>query len=246
MNSLYYFAAWTDSGCLLGCPHRHDTVTEATACISCAGAYVIAVENEVLRRMNDVEEAEFQRAPRPALSSPLSEIRYEARGYAIMIRVRFVDGWGWTTWLRCDTYDDAAAHAFEGCKIMPFGTPEWTALLKVREADSPGSRWATPQSAAAPRREAETIIELMKELAPNPRRLAAELESSCARPLANPKAPDASLAGARMTFIEFVVDWIDRWEVRTLERIYRMIAPARASARQRRRRRALKTTSRPR
>lgn len=71
MKSIYYFAAWTDSECLLGCDHEHQTITTAVACISCAGGYVIAVENGVLRALTDDEEAEFQRAPRLALNSKL-------------------------------------------------------------------------------------------------------------------------------------------------------------------------------
>jgi hypothetical protein len=59
---LFYFAAWTDSGCLLGCSHEHKAVTSAVACISCAGGYVVAVENGVLRQLTDKEEAEFQYA----------------------------------------------------------------------------------------------------------------------------------------------------------------------------------------
>jgi hypothetical protein len=62
MHSTFYFAAWTDSGCLLGCDHEHQTVTSAVPCISCAGGYVIAVEKGVLRAMTDAEEAEFQHA----------------------------------------------------------------------------------------------------------------------------------------------------------------------------------------
>jgi len=62
MKDLYYFAASTDSGCLLGCDHHHQTVTSAAACINCAGGYVIAVENGKYRALNDVEEAEFQKA----------------------------------------------------------------------------------------------------------------------------------------------------------------------------------------
>jgi len=68
MNSIYYFAAWTDSGFLLGCDHEHQTVTEAVACISCADGYVIAVENNGLRALTDEEEAECQCAPRLSLS----------------------------------------------------------------------------------------------------------------------------------------------------------------------------------
>jgi hypothetical protein len=62
MSSIFYFAAWTDSGCLLGCDHEHQTVTSAVACITCASGYVIAVEKNVLRTLTDAEEAEFQDA----------------------------------------------------------------------------------------------------------------------------------------------------------------------------------------
>jgi hypothetical protein len=60
--SLYYFAAWTDSGCLCGCDHYHMTVASAVACTSaaCAGAYVVAVERGEYRALNDKEEAEFR------------------------------------------------------------------------------------------------------------------------------------------------------------------------------------------
>jgi hypothetical protein len=62
MKDLYYFAAWTDSGCLLGCDHQHKTIASAVCCIMSAGGYVIAVENGNLRQLNEVEEAEFQQA----------------------------------------------------------------------------------------------------------------------------------------------------------------------------------------
>lgn len=58
----HYFAAWTDSGFLLGCPHEHETIPQAVACIACAGGYVIGVENGVLRAMTDSEEKEFREA----------------------------------------------------------------------------------------------------------------------------------------------------------------------------------------
>jgi hypothetical protein len=62
MRSTFYFAAWTDSGCLLGCDHEHQTVASAAACISCADGYVVAVEKGALRALTDAEEAEFQHA----------------------------------------------------------------------------------------------------------------------------------------------------------------------------------------
>lgn len=60
--NLYYFAAWTDSGCLLGCDHHHRTVISAANCISEAGGYVVAVENGKYRALNDGEEELFRLA----------------------------------------------------------------------------------------------------------------------------------------------------------------------------------------
>ena len=59
---LYYFCAWTDSGCLCGCDHFHLTLAGAVACSSSAmaGAYVIAVEKGEYRQLSTKEEAEFQ------------------------------------------------------------------------------------------------------------------------------------------------------------------------------------------
>ena len=59
---LYYFCAWTDSGCLCGCVHFHMTVASAVVCSESdyAGAYVIAVEKGEYRELNTTEEADFQ------------------------------------------------------------------------------------------------------------------------------------------------------------------------------------------
>jgi hypothetical protein len=57
---MYYFAAWTDSGFFLGCSHEHETVAEADSCIPCAGGYVVAVEDGVMRSLTAEEEAEWQ------------------------------------------------------------------------------------------------------------------------------------------------------------------------------------------
>ena len=58
--SMYYFAAWTDSGFLLGCSQEHMTVAEAASCILCAGGYVVGVENGAMRSLTAEEESEFQ------------------------------------------------------------------------------------------------------------------------------------------------------------------------------------------
>lgn len=60
MSSIFYFAAWTDSGCFLGCEHEHPTIISAVVCIGCAGGYAVAVENGELRALNSVEERQFQ------------------------------------------------------------------------------------------------------------------------------------------------------------------------------------------
>jgi hypothetical protein len=74
MTSLYYFAAWTDSGFLLGCCHKHATVISAAACIAYAGGYVIAVEKNQMRQLNANEEKEFQFAQRGG-RRPVHEFR---------------------------------------------------------------------------------------------------------------------------------------------------------------------------
>jgi hypothetical protein len=61
---LYYFAAWTDSGCLLGCQHKHQTVISAANCIAEAGGYVVAVEKGRLRALSEPEEELFWQAYR--------------------------------------------------------------------------------------------------------------------------------------------------------------------------------------
>lgn len=60
--NLYYFAAWTDSGCLLGCDHHHRTVISAANCISEAGGYVVAVEEGKYRALTQGEEDLFRLA----------------------------------------------------------------------------------------------------------------------------------------------------------------------------------------
>jgi hypothetical protein len=64
MPDLYYFAAWTNSGCLCGCDHNHPTVLSAVVCAQSAGAgsYVVSVEDGQYRALNNKEEREFQLA----------------------------------------------------------------------------------------------------------------------------------------------------------------------------------------
>jgi hypothetical protein len=61
MGKRYFVAVHTDSDCLVGCDHKHANVTTATACISQAGGYVVAVRRGKFCQLTEAEEAEFQR-----------------------------------------------------------------------------------------------------------------------------------------------------------------------------------------
>ena len=63
-KSIYYLAAHADSsrGGIKACDHQHQTIYSATACISAASGYVVAVENGKERELTDSEERKFQTA----------------------------------------------------------------------------------------------------------------------------------------------------------------------------------------
>jgi len=71
--------------------------------------------------------------------SAAETMQYDTSGYAVMVRVRLVDRWAWTTWMCYDTYEQAAAHKREHHKIVPFGSAEWTALRQSAEPALPPS-----------------------------------------------------------------------------------------------------------
>ncbi len=221
---IYYLAAWTDSGCLRGCDHEHQTVLEAVACISCAGGYVIAVENKVYRALNDAEEAEFQAAPR-VIPQP-AKLEYKESGYALMIPVCFVDGWGWSTWMRSDTYAEAVTHTLEGSKIVPFGSGEWDALLRAREPALPSAARVSQESHS--RREEETLLDFVCRIVPapvDPRSLTVGTTTKVSSSPVHATAKDKP-----KTFIEFVLDWLDEWELKALKGIHSVLILATASA----------------
>ena len=62
MGKRYFVAVYTDSGCLIGCEHKHQNVTTATACINQPGGYVVAAHKRKYLPLTEIEEAEFQRA----------------------------------------------------------------------------------------------------------------------------------------------------------------------------------------
>jgi hypothetical protein len=76
MVQLHYVAAWTESGCLLGCNHAHKTVTSAVACINTAGGFVVAVETS-FRELTPAEQEEFRNAMYG--QDPDSRIKHQLR-----------------------------------------------------------------------------------------------------------------------------------------------------------------------
>jgi hypothetical protein len=65
MKTSHYRAAYAESNkCITACPHEHQTVHQAAACILSADGYVVAVEDGLVRRLTDAEEVEFQFAMR--------------------------------------------------------------------------------------------------------------------------------------------------------------------------------------
>ena len=231
--TIYYFAAWTESDFLLRCDHKHETVTDAIDCgaPSRAASYVVAVENGVPRALNGVEVAEFLRAPRKQPTATM--VTYGASGYAVMVPVKFVDGWGWATWMRFETYEEAVAHA-RGHKVVAFGSSEWNALRQSREPALPTPA-IPPVSIQGPWREDETLVDYVSRIIPSPLDHAHLTEKETALPV--------SSESARPTFIDFVLDWINKWEVKVLDEIYRLKISDWAEALRRRARKGRKEGS---
>jgi hypothetical protein len=162
MKSIYYSAAWTDSGFFLACSHEHKTIVQADSCISCAGGYVVAVENGVVRSLTPEEEAEWQcvhYVPRTNNPAVPDEEEADDPRYAVMIKIRVGDRWIWTTWMCYATYAQAAAHAQEGNRVVRFRSAEYVALRKQTEAASPLVIKAPEESIRQD--EDETVIEFV-------------------------------------------------------------------------------------
>lgn len=214
---MFYSAAWTDSGFLLGCSHEHKTVAEAASCIPCAGGYVVGVENGVMRSLTAEEEAEFQCVVHsPCASSPVVQTALAApteaavgdSGYAVMTRIRVGDRWTWATWMRFETYAEAAAHAREGNKVVRFRSPEWTALRQHSEPASPIVINA-PRESVPPQGEGKTLVEFVLRF------LSAYGFAQHAEPISDEKH---GLINTEM--IDLVLSRLSESETRELERMY--------------------------
>lgn len=167
-SSMYYSAAWTDSGFLLGCSHEHETIPEADSCIPCAGGYVVGVEHGVMRSLTAEEAAEFQSAhyaprtdklPLDAIQATLADAAPGDSRYAIMTRIRVGDHWTWATCMCFETYAKAVAHARAGNKVVHFRFLEWAALRQQAEV-TPLAIHA-PQASLPPRSAGEMLLEFV-------------------------------------------------------------------------------------
>jgi hypothetical protein len=88
------------------------------------------------------EEAEFQsvirgRPTEKHLTPSSAEQESRDSGYVVMTRIRVVDHWTWTTWMCCDTYTQAVAHAGKGDKVVRFSSDEWASLRQQKWAEQP-------------------------------------------------------------------------------------------------------------
>ena len=169
MSSIYYSAAWTECGCLVCCWHEHKTVREAATCIPCAGGYVVGVKNGVMRSLSAGEEGEFQcaiRAPHSndsgarGAGAARKELAMSNPEYAVMTQIRLVDRRAWTTWMRFDTYAEAAADAREGDKVVRLRSAEWAALVQTTEPVLP-TLISAPAESLLPRGENEALLEFV-------------------------------------------------------------------------------------
>jgi hypothetical protein len=177
MKTIYYSAAWTDSGFLLGCSHEHGTIVEAVSCIPCAGGYIVGVENGVTRSLKPHEEAEFQKtiqdsskylAPHPA-ALVIPETTSSKSGYAVMTRIRLVDGWSWATWMCFATHAQVVACARKGDRVVRFSSDQWSSLKQEKSLEPPQTdplpiHSDGPQESLDARAEGEHLAEFVLRL----------------------------------------------------------------------------------
>jgi hypothetical protein len=131
--------------------------------------------------------------------------------------------------MRFDTHEQAVKYARNGNKIVPFGSAKWNALRQSREPALPFPASA-PQESRQSRSEGETLVEFVSRLVPSPldpdqtdREVTFSVGSEALRP----------------TLVELVLAWINKWEVKVLERIFNLPVPVRIDALRKRLRRAV-------
>jgi hypothetical protein len=82
--------------------------------------------------------------------------------YAITTRIRVGNHWPWTTWMCCETYAEAAAHAREEDKVVRFRSAEWQALR--RETTAAPASCACADTELPRKSKDETLVEFVVRL----------------------------------------------------------------------------------
>ena len=85
-----------------------------------------------MRSLTESEEAEFRCSAvshsggMPAVEgTPTTTAAVSEFSYAVMIRIRVVSHWVWTTWMSFETRAEAVKFARHGMKVVRFPSPEW-------------------------------------------------------------------------------------------------------------------------
>lgn len=214
---MHYSAAWTECWRFVSCWHEHKTVAEAASCIPCAGGYLVSVENGAMRSLTAEEESEFQ-CPVPSHSTrnpavetipaAPAEAAVSGSGYAVMTRIRVGDHWTCATWMRFETYAEAAANAREGNKVVRFRSPEWTALRQYSEPASP-IVIETPRERVPPRGEGEPLLEFVLRFL-----------SAYGFPQQDEPTTDVKGDSIKIDMIDLVLSRLSESETCELERMY--------------------------
>ena len=204
-----------------------------------------------MRALTAEEEAQFQRAihaPRAvkpamdAIQAAEEQYRNDGSRYAVMRRIKVVDHYKWTTWMTYGTYGEAAAHAGTADRIVVFGSPVWVELKRYTEPvltdEEPKEFKSSAGAANSPtRRAGETLVEYVSRF----------LEAYGISQPTLPKEDDEYSHVTRnpprvqdSDFVEFVLNWLNEWDTKELERMHALQVSARLEALRHRARRALK------
>ncbi len=203
-----------------------------------------------MRALTAEEEAQFQRAiyaPRAvkpavdALRAAEEQHRNDGTRYAVMVRIKVVDYYKWTTSMIYGTYGEAAAHAGTADRIVVFGSPVWVELKRYTEpiltAEEPKQFKSSAGAADSPRRAGERLVEYVTRF----------LEAYGISEPTLPKEDDQYSHVTRKPpsvqdsdFVEFVLNWLNEWDTKELERMHALQVSARLEELRKQARRALK------
>jgi hypothetical protein len=198
-----------------------------------------------MRALTPVEEHEFQRAIDTRNDKRLAEAEQLGRDietnadlrYAVMIRVRLATVWTWMTWQVYDTYEQAVSHAKDGNKVVRFRSAEWAALRRHTDP-ALASAITVPQSVRLQWREGESMLEFVhrcldrygvdRPSAPSDANQRIEhyrFQLDSDRSSVALDRQKVAL-GILIDFIDAILNWLNQWEVRELERIHAKQVPA--------------------